>query len=228
MYTSFGKANDRFGFEDKGEFYCAFKTDSLIITISAAVMLVWIVLIIINFVTFAVQMSNTGAYISQSMNEIIYGSEDATADSVRMTTWGAAIQAGATMTTTVLGLIILAFMGIIFIVIEMRLHRGVKHTFKADDRSFTISFPPKMNKEDLVLEYDDILGITWERRKFPLAPECFDFTIKTRTHGIVEIRMILHKLARVNGVTETPFNYIREKIGTANADERYLINRGIK
>lgn len=228
MYTSFGKANDRFGFEDKGEFRCAYKTDSLIITICAAVILVWVVLIIVNFITIGVQLSHTGADISQAMNELMYGSEDPTADSVKMTTWGSAINVGITITTTALGFIILFFMLLAFFVIELRLHRGQKYVFKADDNSFIVSYPPKMQKEDLVLEYDDILGITWERRKFPLAPECYDFTIKTRTHGLVEFRVILHKLAKVNGISETPFNYIREKIGAANADERYLINRGIK
>ncbi len=228
MYTSFGKANDRFGFEDKGEFRCAFKTDSLVVLICAAVILVWVVLIIINFISIGVQLSHAGADVSAAVNAYIYGGNADEMADPRAATWGNAINVGMTITTTLLGLIILFFMLAVFFVIELRLFRGQKYTFKADDNSFTISYPPKMQKEDLVLEYTDILGITWERRKFPFAPECFDFTIKTRTQGLVEFRVILHKLAKVNGITETPFNYIREKIGAANADERYLINRGIK
>lgn len=225
MYTSYGKANDRFGFETKGQFRCAMKHDRLTVTICAAVMLVWIILIIINVITYANQMSTTGAQISEAMYELIHSGS---APDPKVTTWGAAMRAGLTMITTVLGLIILFFMLLVFLVIEIRLHRGNTYTFEANDESFTVIYPPKMQKEDVVLSYDDILGISWETRKFPLVPECYDISIKTRSMGFVEFRVILTKLAKANGITETPFNLIREKIGLADPDERYLINRGIK
>ena len=39
---------------------------------------------------------------------------------------------------------------------------------------------------------------------------------------------ILTKIARANGITETPFNIIREKIGLASKDEFDLISRGVR
>lgn len=257
MYTSYGKANDRFGFDDKGVFRCAYKNDRLIAIIGALIIFVWIVLIIINIVSFWSYIGSGKAmmYDIGNIEELdrkaasSKGNLIDTADEIAAGGYDAlqaeahkADGSGSTMLegfssgflgmsinsiTTLGALIILVFLLAAFIIILIILHSGQKYTFRATDEGFTVVYPEKMHRT-ITLKYDDILGITWETRKFPLIPECYDFTIKTRTYGLVEFRVILHKLARVNGITETPFNYIREKIGAADPDERYLINRGLR
>jgi len=223
MYTSFGKANDRFGFEMRGSFRCAYAKDRIVVAVSLAVIGLWIVLIIINVITYAYQMTHMGAAVSQALNDVIYhgtGEQDP-----KITTWGAAIEAGFTMITTWLGLVFLAIFITAFIIILKVLHTGRKYSFSADEQKFVVTYPPKMNRKDEII-YDDVLGFKWEERKSVFAPKCFDIEITARDK-VYEYRVVLTKIARVNGITETPFNIVRERAGFAEKDVRYMINRGI-
>ncbi len=260
MYSSFGKANDRFGFESKGIFRVAYKTDSLVTVLGAIVILVWVVLIIINLVSIAAYLGspNPTMYDTSRIEQLdreaagkkgnlIDTADDIAAggiDALRQEASKASdtnnkmleafssgfIGMSASFLSTAFGLIVLVFLLVAYFIVMMLVRKGRTYNFKANDNSFTVTYPPKKKgaePEVLVIDYSDVLGLTWETRKFPLLPECYDITVKTRTYGNLEYRVILTKIARVNGITETPFNLIREKIGLANKDERYLIKKGI-
>lgn len=255
MYTSLGKANDRFGFETKGSFKCAYKSDSLITVIGAAIILLWVILIIINFASIGIYLSTPGItmYDTDRIEELdrqAYSQSRGMSDDAerigngdeKLSVFGSSevhmmdgfssgfMGMSTNFIALAFGLLVLILLLIAFFVVMMLVRKGRTFLFKANDNSFTITYPKKKNDtEEKVIElvYDDVLGLKWQSRKFPLLPECYDMTVKTRTYGDLEFRVILTKLARANGIIETPFNIIREKIGIAAKDERYLINRGI-
>lgn len=253
MYTIHGKANDRFGFEARGSFRVAYKGDSLITTICSGVIIVWIILMVINIIAIKDYLSTPAIGIfdperlealdreayaeSQGMTDdaldIVENKRDlqiASSDDPKLMN---AISAGFMGMSTnfigiAFGLFALIFMLIAYFIIMTIVRKGREFRFKADDKLFTITYPKK-KKERLQkiveIPYHDILGLTWRSRWFPLLHECYDITVKTRTYGDLEYRMILTKLARTNGIIETPFNIIREKIGIAAEDEKYMLNQ---
>ncbi|MCR4780049.1 MAG: hypothetical protein K5876_03030 [Ruminiclostridium sp.] len=260
MYSSLGKANDRFGFEAKGTFRVAYRTDSLVTVVGAAVILVWVVLIIINIVSIATYLGspNITMYDTERIEELdrnaagkkgnlIDTADDLAAGGISAFRQEASKASGegdkmlgafssgfigmsTGFLSTAFGLIVLLFLLVAYFIVMTLVRKGRPYSFTANDSSFTVTYPPGKKGEKpevLVIDYDDVLGLTWETRKFPLLPECYDITVKTRTYGNLEYRVILTKIARTNGITETPFNLIREKIGLANKDERYLINKGV-
>ncbi len=259
MYTSFGKANDRFGFESKGTFRVAYKTDSLITAIGAAVILLWIVLIIVNLVSIGNFLgSNPTMYDSARIEELdrdvagkkgnlIDTADDIAAggiDALRQEASKASGEGNKMMEgfstgfigmstnfiAIAFGLITLLFMLIAYFIIMTIIRKGKVCNFKANDNSFTVTYPPKKKGEApevIVIEYDDVMGLTWQTRKFPLLPECYDITLKTRTCGNLEYRVILTKIARSNGIIETPFNFIREKTGLADKVEKFGVYKDI-
>ncbi len=234
MYTSFGKANDRFGFETKGSFKCAYKHDSVATAIGAALLLVWIIIIVINIIIFwsSIFSGKVEMYSIDNLFDLAQGeySENATEetaegqdsveipDKMRMFSSGF-IGISVNSFATAFGIIVLILLlaGFIFMMIILR--QGQNYEFKATEDRFIVTYPLKMGKTVLI-KYEDVLGVKWTVRKLPLLPKCFDVEIKTRT-GEYTFRVILTKLARVNGITETPFNIIRERAGLAENDIFY-------
>ena len=251
MYTSYGKANDRFGFEAKGTFKCAYKHDSIITVICAAVLTAWVVLIIINVVMFFSYLFSGKAEMYSTENIValdqqassLHGDIVSAADSIasggsdawRSSNPNASDAANApnmmkafapgfmgmsiNSITTAFGIIVLILLLAGFIIIMIVFHAGQTYEFKATEDRFIITYPLKMGKTDLI-KYEDVLGVKWTVRKLPLLPKCFDIDIKARS-GEYTFRVILTKLARVNGITETPFNIIRERAGLAGNDNFY-------
>ena len=60
MYTSLGKANDRFGFKQTGQFRCAYKNDRLFAIIGGIVVLLFAGLLVFNFVWLAGAFGSDG------------------------------------------------------------------------------------------------------------------------------------------------------------------------
>ena len=215
MYTSFGKANDRFGFSTGGTFSCAFRNDRLAVIAGVLVIALIVITAVSDIVWLVQNTANAGAQASAGMYDMIYNMNTDGAKEPKLTVWGGAINTG-------FAIVILAVIGIVLIF----LHRGKLYKFTANDETFIVTYPAK-ERTTVEFRYDDIIGLTWEKRKFPLAPECLDITVKTKI-GDFDYRVILTKIGRVNGITETPFNYIREKIGLAPKDEIDLISRGVR
>lgn len=226
MYTSFGKANDRFGFSTGGTFSCAFRNDRLAVIAGVLVIALIVIAAVSDIVWLVQNTANAGAQASAGMYDMIYNMNTDGAKDPKLNVWGGAINTG-------FAIIILAVIGITgvfaliaFGIVLIFLHRGKLYKFTANDESFIVTYPAK-ERTTVEFRYDDIIGLTWEKRKFPLAPECLDITVKTKI-GDFDYRVILTKIGRVNGITETPFNYIREKIGLAPKDETELISRGVR
>ncbi|MBR1830944.1 MAG: hypothetical protein IJ784_00745 [Ruminiclostridium sp.] len=221
MYTSFGKANDRFGFSTGGTFSCAFRNDRLAVIAGVLVIALIVIAAVSDIVWLVQNTANAGSQASAGMYDMIYNMNTDGAN-----VWGGAINTGfAFVILEVIG--ITGFFALIaFGIVLIFLHRGKLYKFTANDETFIVTYPAK-ERTTVEFRYDDIIGLTWEKRKFPLAPECLDITVKTKI-GDFDYRVILTKIGRVNGITETPFNIIREKIGLATKDEIDLISRGVR
>ncbi|MBQ3841902.1 MAG: hypothetical protein II820_04335 [Ruminiclostridium sp.] len=226
MYTTFGKANDRFGFSTGGAFNCAFKNDRLTVITGIVILALLVVAAISDLVYLGDNMASAGSQASAGMSEMIYGTNAGDAKDPRLTVWGGAINSGLAIIILDVLIITGIFALIAFVIVIMFLRRGRLYKFAANDETFTVTYPKK-DRKTVEFRYTDIVGMTWETRKFPLAPECLDITVRTRI-GDFDYRVILTNMARANGITETPFNIIREKIGLASKDETDLITRGIR
>jgi hypothetical protein len=118
-------------------------------------------------------------------------------------------------------LLVIAIIALLIIIANMRM--GQTYKFKADEQTFTVIYPPKVNRS-ITFEYDYITGLRYEEWKFLCAPRCLDVTVQTK-QGDFTFRCIHTPMSKANGITETPFNIIRERIGLSHPDEAILINR---
>ena len=223
MYTSFDKIQDRFGFSTSGTFKCAYKNTRPIIIAGLIVLGALVVLTLINLVFIVVTLKNAPAGAAQRFNEIISGGLDEIMHGLNH--FGDVASVGFGIIGTVFGMFLFLLALIAFIVVCATLKTGQTYTFKADEKLFTIIYPKRMDTT-LAIEYDYILGIQYEEWKFIFAPKCLDVTIQTK-EGNFDFRLIHTPMSRANGITETPFNIIRERIGLADKDEAYIINRQI-
>lgn len=226
MYTTFGKANDRFGFSTGGYFSCAFRNDRLIVIAGIVIFVLLATAMISDLVWLGNNIANAGAQASAEMYQMIYGTNTNDAKDPKLSVWGGAAGSGFAVIILEVLIMITVFVLIGYIVTLIMLRRGRQYKFTANDETFIVTYP-KSERKTVEFRYDDIIGLTWETRKFPLAPECLDITVKTKI-GDFDYRIILTKIARANGIIETPFNIIREKIGLASKDEFDLISRGAR
>ena len=223
MYTSLGKANDRFGFKQTGQFRCTYKNDRLFAIIGGVVVLLFAGLLVFNFIWLAGAFGSDGNIGSIVDTERLY--DTAAQGGMMMNIFSSDfISVSATFIASGFGIFILSIFVALYILLLFILHRGKKYEFTANEERFIVTYPPNMHRTD-AYKYEDVLGVTWKTYKFPLLPECYDITVSTRNRTY-EYRVILNRLARVNGIIETPFNFIRERTGIADRDEVYM-NRKI-
>ncbi|MGN0579184.1 MAG: hypothetical protein ACI4J4_11240, partial [Ruminiclostridium sp.] len=97
-----------------------------------------------------------------------------------------------------------------FVIIIAFLNGGRNYKFSANETGFTVIYPKK-GKEELFL-YDKIIGIQVEERKFMFLRSGMDVVIITKSYSR-RFRLIHTSASRANGISETPFNIIRERIG---------------
>ncbi len=225
MYTSFSKVNDRFGFETKGSFRCAYSHDSVVVVIASAVLLIWGVLIIVNIVSFFTYLYSGSADMYSTDNitaldqAVAAGDESENGHTMMESFSPGFIGMSVNSIATVFGIFVLVILVAAYIIILTVLHKGQLYDFKANDEQFVITYPLKMHRT-VALKYNDVLGVNWTERRFPLTPRCYDIEVSTRS-GNYTFRVVLTKLAQANGITETPFNIVRERIGIAENDRFY-------
>lgn len=221
MYTSYSKIDDRFGFSTGGTFHCAYGKTRTYITASIITMLSVFALIIINLVYLFIEMQKApGAAMSQIydvVNGLLTGIHTGTAGSSTVF-----LNIGFAIIGTAFGLLLLLISFIAFLIVIATMRMGQTYKFRADEQTFTVEYPEKIGTV-LTIEYDYITGLQYEEWSFMFAPKCLDITVQTK-QGDFLFRVVHTPLSKANGITETPFNIIRERIGLAGEDEAVLIN----
>ena len=223
MYTSFDKIQDRFGFSTGGTFKCAYKNTRTLILGGLITIGVIIVLTAISVVYVAVRMKDVPGMASAQLSSIItnfvtghglVGDAGAGTDLLGF---------GLSVVSISFGVFLLLIAVIVYIIIITTMRAGQTYKFKADESTFTVIYPEKIG-QTLTIEYDYIIGIYSEEWRFLFAPKCLDVTIQTKM-GEFTFRCIHTPMSKANGIAETPFNIIRERIGLAHEDEAVLINK---
>ncbi|MBQ9385049.1 MAG: hypothetical protein IJT87_12540 [Ruminiclostridium sp.] len=223
MYTSFGKVNDRFGFSMSGKFRCAYENTRSYLTTGMIIIGVLVALLAISVVYLLIIARDVPYLASQTLNDIIYGFIYGEANAPNSGAGNTMVQIGYTILGIAFGLFLLLIAVIVFFIILINMRMGQEYGFKADENVFIVTYPEKMHKV-VRIEYEDVLGIRCEEWGFFLAPKCVDITIRTK-QGELPFRFIHTPMSKANGITETPFNIIRERIGLTYEDEHLLIDR---
>lgn len=223
MYTSFDKIQDRFGFSTGGTFKCAYKNTRTLIFAGLITIGVIFALTGISVVYVVVRMKNIPGMASAQLTSLITGiisGQGLTGDAAA---GGGLAGFGLAVVSISFGVFLLLIAVIAFLIIITTMRVGQTYKFKADETKFTVIYPEKVG-QTLTIEYDYIIGIYSEEWRFLFAPKCLDITIQTKM-GEFTFRCIHTPMSKANGIAETPFNIIRERIGLAHEDEAVLINK---
>lgn len=209
MYTSFSPNDERFGFSVKGSFKCAYDSDRSIIIGCLIALVTLIVLFIVQLIYYFNLFDEKGA--------IKGGMIDMSAAKPKMNS--NFINFAASNIVISISLFSLAVFILAFVIIIAFLNGGRSYKFHANETGFTVIYPKK-GKEELFL-YDRIIGIQEEERRFIFLRSGMDVIIKTKNYSR-RFRLIHTSASRANGISETPFNIIRERIGlTQRPDYRF-------
>ena len=209
MYTSYSPNNERFGFSIKGNFRCAYDSDRSIIIGCLIALGTLIVLFIIQLVYYFNLFDEKGA--------IKGGIIDLSPSIPKMNS--NFINFAASNIVISVSLFSLAAFILTFAVIIAFLNGGRNYKFSANETGFTVIYPKK-GKEELFL-YDKIIGIHEEERKFIFLRSGMDVVIKTKSYTR-RFRLIHTSASRANGISETPFNIIRERIGLVKRPDYHI------
>jgi len=223
MYTSFDKIQDRFGFSTGGSFKCAYRNTRTLILGGLITIGVIFVLTVISVVYVAVRMRDIPGMASAQLTSLITGFITGNGLNGNAEAGGALAGFGLAVISISFGLFLLLIAVIVFLIILTTMRVGQTYKFKADETTFTVIYPEKIG-QTLTMEYEYIIGIYSEEWRFLCAPKCLDVTIQTKM-GEFTFRCIHTPMSRANGIAETPFNIIRERIGLAHEDEAVLINK---
>lgn len=220
MYTSRGKANDRFGCEMSGNFRVPYKCGRLAVIAGLCVLGAVAVLLMISLITFIDITANTEKEIVTYWFNEFYGSGND--DGVSPVS--SLFRSAATVQGLGLGALLLVVLIILFRMLVSKLCMGRACRYSSDAEKFTVTDPK--NGRQTVIPYSEVIGISWTERHSLFSPLCCWVTItgKTRDYGFTAI---IPKSAQGCGIIETPFNIIREQTGLAGKDELYTLNRGI-
>ena len=200
MYTSFSPNDERFGFSVKGNFRCAYDSDRSIIIGCLIALGTLIVLFIIQLVYYFNLFDEKGA--------IKGGIIDLSPAKPKMN--NNFINFAASNIAISMSLFLIAACILAFVIIIAFLNGGRSYKFHANETGFTVIYPKK-GKEELFL-YDRIIGIQEEERRFIFLRSGMDVIIKTKNYSR-RFRLIHTSASRANGISETPFNIIKERIG---------------
>lgn len=206
FYTSFSPNEERFGFSTRGTFKAAFTNERLIsigILSYIGLILILIGLEVYSFINLF--DLKTGA-LKDGMFDPYEG---------KVSDGFAAFGAHGFTGLFILFIILVSF--IIVLVAVLLLKNGKTYAFSANEREFKITYP---NGRELTFLYEDIVGVNFNERKFFLASRGLDVTIRTKTDSHI-IRYIHTPISKVNGITHTPFNIIRERAGFVKKPDYY-------
>ena len=200
-YTSYSPNDERFGFSTSGQFKCAYPKDRLILVLCLLLIIAEIVLIVVNFMSFSEIMnpdgSIKGGFISDD-GAYMTGSSGSAAYSV--------------INITGSFLIFVLFLTVVgFIIVITVLRSGRKFTFKADETQMTITDSKGGAR---TFEYAKVSAVMEEERRFPFTAPELDIELRTKD-GTFEYRLLHTPMSKVNGISETPFYIIKERIGQA-------------
>ncbi|MBO6302631.1 MAG: hypothetical protein J6N15_09365 [Ruminiclostridium sp.] len=223
MYTSIDKISDRFGFSTAGTFRCAYRNTRTWVTAGIVTILVLVALLLISLVFVLIQAQGLPGAASAQLETLITGVITGGGLNGDSSSGHQLANFGFGLVGLAFGIILLLIAIITFLIILAAMRMGQTYKFKADEQHFTVIYPKRMNRT-VTIEYDYITGLKYEEWAFLLAPKCLDVTIHTK-QGDFDFRCIHTPMSKANGITETPFNIIRERIGIAGRDENVLINR---
>ncbi len=217
-YTSFSPIEERFGFKTSGSFNCAYDNQRLIIMVLAGVIAFFAVACIIIFIMIyrvvtdvdiptAVELAEA---LDQGANlrEFIFG-------------FDLAIY-GSYMVAFIAGFILLIFSIVAYIVGITILRTGTRYTFTANEERFVIQPPEtKEIKPAIIIYYKDVINVTATERKFLSVAHGMDVTIHCKEKDII-FRYIHTPKSKLNGITETPFHIIMERIGIVSRPDFHI------
>lgn len=199
-YTSYSPNDERFGFKTQGSFRCAYENQRLII--------LWFVGGLIFFaIAFVV--------ILFAVRELVMNPEmpdfDASKTTIdRMDIWGFDVAIYGSYLTALTAIICIEVLGLMAFCITLGLLRtGQKYGFIANENYFEI-IPPKEELPHIIVNYNDVIMIFGEERKFIFAEHGLDVTIKMKKFSYF-FRYIHTPDSRLNGLSNTPFNIIMER-----------------
>lgn len=209
MYTSFSPNDERFGFSVRGNFRCAYDSDRSIIIGCLIALGTLIVLFIIQLVYYFNLFDEKGA--------IKGGIIDLSPAKPKMN--NNFINFAASNIAISMSLFLIAACILAFVIIIAFLNGGRSYKFHANETGFTVIYP-RNGKEELFL-YNKVIGISTEERRFIFLRRGIDVIIKTKNYS-KRYRLIHTPASRANGISETPFNIIRERIGLVNRPEFHI------
>lgn len=189
-YTSYSPNNERFGFQLKGSFRCAYGWERLFIIIGGIVILVVTAVIIFLWASLKDYMGSNVEVSVYIVDGISYG----------LTT---------TAMSALLVIEILLLIGYIVTIGILRV--GQSYRFYANEEYFDIT-PPQKNARHIIIYYKDVTAVFPDERAFPLTSGGIDVTILIK-NGRLLFQTIHTSKTKANGIEETPFNIIRERAG---------------
>lgn len=198
-YTSFSPNEERFGFRTKGHFNCAYENERVIILWCLIVIGACFIGAIVCFFIAYDLVTTPGSV------DIATGRHYQSIFAFDLLEYGTASVAMAAL-ICLGGLSIIAFCIILAI-----LKAGKTYTFVATEVYFEIK-PPDETKPSLVFDYNDVLFVYADERRFLFGIGGYDVVIKTK-QGSHLIRYIHTPESKKGGLSETPFNIIQERIG---------------
>lgn len=199
-YTSYSPNDERFGFKMKGSFRCAYENQRVII--------LWF---LIGLAFFAIAF----VVILFAVREMVMNPElpDFDASDVyisRMDIWGFDVAVYGSYLVAMIAIICIEGLGLMAFCITLGLLRtGERYLFVANENYFEI-IPPKEELPHFVVNYNDVVMVYGEERKFIFAEHGLDVTIKMKK-GSYFFRYIHTPHSRLNGLSGTPFNIIMER-----------------
>lgn len=198
-FTSFSPIDERFGFRTKGHFNCAYENERVII--------IWCLIVIGAFFIGALI-----CFIIAYNMLLTPGNVDTVTNREYQSIFAFDLLEYGTTSIAMVALLCLGGLGIIaFCVILGVLRAGKTYTFTATEVYFEIT-PPDETQPSLVFDYNDVLFVYADERKFLFGIGGYDVVIKTK-QGSHLIRYIHTPESRKMGLSETPFNIIQERIG---------------
>lgn len=212
MYTSFSPNNERFGFRLKGRFKCAFQLERTIL-IAGLIPMALIIILMIVAIVFIGGLFNPDGGLKGGYAEVV---TEEGYPKVQFSDSAANYTVG--MISIDFLLVLLAIFAAIYIAVIIFMRVGRYYTFDANENGMTIRFPS--GREESFL-YKDVMGVTAKERKFLWASRGLDITIKTRFKNYT-YHLIHTPMSRANGISETPFNIVRERAELTDKWERHF------
>ena len=187
-----------------GSFRCSRRHERMWLIIGMAAVAGWLLLLLINFLTFLGLFDEKGA-----LNGGLVDTEGLTSGNAHEAhvLSNGFLAFGAINISNAFGIFILVLLVIGFIVLFSFLKTGEKYNFSANETEFTITHPD--GKKDTIV-YSEVLAVNGEERRFPFAAKGLDITVYTK-NGSFGYRFIHTPMSRSAGIAETPFHMIMER-----------------